>query len=141
MLPKGNLESWQKIHQFIDTFSAYGDQWLDWQNMVRTVVSNLENLGLGEFFRVGQGMHQIIFSTLDHHMLASEPRVTLEFSLNEQTVRIAYGNANLYFHESLSEEAVPIDFATQTTINYLRRLWIETKPETPIPDVLKAPRL
>ena len=141
MFPKDNLESWKQIYHFIDGFSAYGATWSDWQNMVWLVVSNLENRGLSGFFRIGSGMHQIIFSTSDHHMLESEPRVTLEFHPKEQTVRVAYSCANLNFHEPLSEETVPIDLATQTTINYLWRLWIETKLETQIPDALIAPRL
>ena len=135
MFPKDNPESWQQIYQFIDRFpdDAY---WSVWEPMVRKVVVELEKHGLSEFFRIGQGMHQIIFSTLDQHVLESEPRVTLEFSPKEQTMRVAYSYALLYFHEPLSEETVSIDLATQSTINYLRRLWIETKPEIQIPDAL-----
>jgi hypothetical protein len=105
--------------------------------MVRHVVSGLEARGLAAFFRIGQSMHHIIFSTLDHHRLTSEPRVTLEFHPKEQTVRVAYSCANLYFNEPLSEESVPVVAAVPSTLSYLRRLWSETRPSIPIPDALK----
>jgi len=83
-------------------------------------------------------MHHIILSTLDHHRLASEPRVTLEFHPSEQEVRIAYCRANLYFHEPLSEERVPVSSAVACVLEYLRRLWAETKAPAPIPKELSA---
>jgi hypothetical protein len=136
MWPRDKLESWQQIHEFIDEFpdDAY---WSKWKPMVRHVVSGLEARGLAAFFRIGQSMHHIIFSTLDHHRLTSEPRVTLEFHPKEQTVRVAYSCANLYFNEPLSEESVPVVAAVPSTLSYLRRLWSETRPSIPIPDALK----
>jgi hypothetical protein len=104
--------------------------------MVRNLVAALEAQSLVPFFRIGQSMHHIIFSTLDHHRLTSEPRVTLEFNPKDQTVRVAYSSANLYFSEPLSEHRVPANDSVNTTLGYLRRLWTETKPSTPIPDAL-----
>jgi hypothetical protein len=135
--PKDNLESWQDIQQFIAEFPD-DDYWSKWKPMVRTVVSALDARGLPPLFRIGQSMHHIIFSTLDNHQLVSEPRVTLEFLPNEQIVRIAYSHANLYFSEPLSEERVSVSAAIPSTLGYLRRLWSEMKPTTPIPDALIA---
>ena len=135
MFPKDNPESWQDIHRFVDEFpdDAY---WSKWKPMVLGVLSMLESRGLAPLFRIGQSMHHILFSTLDHHRLTSEPRVTLEFHPNEQTVRIAYSCSNLEFNEPLSQETIPIAAAMPLVLGYLRRLWSETKPATPIPDVL-----
>jgi hypothetical protein len=137
MFPKDNVESWQRIYEFIDEFpdDAY---WSQWKPMVRGVVSTLDARGLVASFRIGQSMHHIIFSTIDHHRLTSEPRVTLEFHPKEQTVRVAYSCSNLYFNEPLSQETVPLSTAAPSTLGYLRRLWCETRPDTPIPDVLNA---
>jgi hypothetical protein len=137
MVPKDNPESWEHIRVFIEEFpdDAY---WSEWKPMARNVVSSLQSCGLVTFFRIGQSMHHIIFSTLDHHRLASEPRVTLEFHPKEQTVRVAYSCSNLYFGEPLSQETLTISAAVPGILGYLRRLWSETEPGTPIPDALNA---
>ena len=133
--PKDNLESWQDIRRFIAEFPD-DDYWSKWKPMVRGVVSDLEARGLSQFFRIGQSMHHIIFSTVNHHRLSSEPRVTMEFLPKEQIVRVAYSCANLWFNEPVSEDRVAPPLAVSIMLRYLRRLWSETKPETPMPGVL-----
>lgn len=135
MFPKDNLESWQQIHDFISEYPE-DDYWSKWKPMVRNVVSALDGLGLASSFRIGQGMHHVIFSTLDHHRLSNEPRVILEFHPKDQAVRIAYSCSNLFFSQPLSEETVPVPDAVPTIIRYLRRLWQETKPDTSLPEPL-----
>jgi hypothetical protein len=135
--PKDNPESWQDIHHFIAEFPDDAN-WSGWKLMVSNVVSALESRGLVELFRVGQSMHHVIISTLEHHQLTSEPRVTLSFNAKEQSVRVAYSRSNLWFNEPLSEETVQISVAVPTTLRYLRRLWNETKPSVPIPNVLSS---
>jgi hypothetical protein len=135
--PKDNLESWQDIQQFIAEFPD-DDYWSKWKPMARGVLFDLESRGLAPLFRIGQGMHHIMFSTAERHGLTNEPRVTLEFHPKEQVVRVAYGRTNLYFCEPLSEERVAPAAAVPTVLRYLRRLWSETKPDTQIPDALVA---
>jgi hypothetical protein len=135
--PKDNVESWQDIQLFIVEYPD-DDYWSKWKPMVRGVVSTLEARGLGPLFRIGQSMHHVLISTLDHHRLTSEPRVTLDFHPKEQTVRVAYSCSNLWFNEPISQETIPISTAMPSILGYLRRLWIETKPATPIPDGLSA---
>jgi hypothetical protein len=135
--PKDNVESWQDIQLFIAEYPD-DDYWSKWKPMVRGVVSTLEARGLIPLFRIGQSMHHILFSTLEHHRLTSEPRVTLEFDPKEQTVRIAYSYSNVSFNEPLSQETIPISAALPSILGYLRRLWRETKPATEIPDGLNA---
>jgi hypothetical protein len=106
--------------------------------MVRSVVFSLKEHSLVPLFRIGQSMHHLIISTQDHHRLTSEPRVTLEFHPKEQTVRMAYSCANLGFNEPISQETISISTAMPTIFGYLRRLWSETKPTTPIQDGLNA---
>jgi hypothetical protein len=135
--PKDNLESWQDIQQFIAEYPD-DDYWSKWKPMARTIVSELEACGLAPLFRVGQSMHHIVFSTLDHHRLSSEPRVTLELLPNEHIVRVAFSRANLWFSEPLSEDRIEPSLAAATALQYLRRLWTETKPDIQIPDALEA---
>jgi hypothetical protein len=94
--------------------------------------------GLAPLFRIGQSMHHILFSTLEHHCLDAEPRVTLDFDSKEGVVRIAYSRSNLHFGAPLSEERVPLSAAVSMTLVFLRRLWSETKLTTQIPDALNA---
>jgi hypothetical protein len=137
--PIDNPESWQQIHEFIDEFpdDAY---WSKWKFMVREVVSSLEALGLAKHFRIGQSMHDIMISTADYHGLsANEPRVILVFQPREDLVRIAYSDANLIFKEPLTDEHVAITVATDRTLEYLRRLWNETKSSARMPNGLSHP--
>jgi len=135
MFPKDNPESWQRVRVFIEEFPD-DPHWSQWKPLVRSVISDLEEGGLSTTFRVGQSMHHILFSLLEHHRLTSEPRVTLEFHPASQTVRVAYGYTNLYFHEPTAEEVVPVAAAILSILAFLRRLWGEAKPGIPAPDVL-----
>lgn len=135
--PKDNLESWQDIQGFLAEFPQ-GDYGSRWTAIVRDTIAALERRGLSPLFRIGQSMHHIIFSTVDKHVLGSEPRVTLEFDPNEDIVRIAYGFGNLYFSDPASEERVAAVTAVPTILLYLRRLWKETKPDVPLPDALSG---
>ena len=76
--------------------------------MVRDVVLGLEARGLAPLFRIGQSMHEITFSTLDHHRLKLEPRVILEFRPKEQLVRVVYSRTNIDISEPLSDELVSV---------------------------------
>src|SRR5580692_5380206 len=116
MWPKDNPESWKSIHEFVAEFPDDHAYWSKWKPIVRDFVSVLEVRGLVELFRIGQSMHTIIFSTLEHHRLGSEPRVTLEFNPTEQMVWIAYSRSpghllpadDPLYREPMSQETVPI---------------------------------
>ena len=127
-----NPQSWQNIHNFIDEFPE-DEYWSNWKSMARDLVFALEARGLSKCFRVGQSMHQIIFSTSPRHGLITEPRVTLEFYPNERQVRIAYSHANVEFCKPDSVEQVDVLLASSCALRYLRQLWVETYSETEIP--------
>ena len=135
MFPKDNPESWQRIHEFIDEFPDT-PHWSQWKPLVRSVISDLESRGLSTLFRVGQSMHHILFSLVEHHRLVSEPHVTLEFHAEPQTVRVAYGYTNLHFGEPAAEEVVPVASAIPSILAFLRRLWGEARPGISVPDAL-----
>lgn len=89
------------------------------------------------YFRAGQSMHHIVFSTLDHHGLRLEPRVTVEFH-PLQELRIAYGTANLGFCTPELEYSLPFDEGFATFRRFLHQLWTATVPE-PIPEEIRSP--
>lgn len=106
--------------------------------MVREVLASLEEHATTLLFRAGQSMHHIVFPTLDRHGLEAEPRVTLEFQPERDLVRVAYSVGNLYFCTPQSEISVSPDRAVPVIQGYMRRLWIETKPDRTLPAVLGA---
>ena len=106
--------------------------------MVGETIAELEQRDLVPYFRIGQSMHQIIFSTLDHHVTSSEPRVILEFLPDEMAIRVAYGTANLSFAEPLSEKRVVMAEVIPVVLVFLRRLWEASKPSARIPPALAA---
>lgn len=140
MLPKDNPESWQRIHKFVE---KYPDDALSakWKQMARVILSRLDERGLVPLFRIGQSMSHVILSTADRHELTFEPRITLEFHPSEDLIRIAYGHTNLWFSEPLTEERVAVSAALPRLLHYLRRLWSETKLNTPIPGLLNRSTL
>jgi len=80
-------------------------------------------------------MHDIIFSTLDHHILKDEPRVTLTIQPDDEQVKVFYSYANVEFgpNAPASEEACGASAALPTILHYLKRLWVETKQGEPLP--------
>jgi len=82
-------------------------------------------------------MHQILLSTLDHHGLKGEPRVTLSVT-EDWKIKIEYSTASTYFNTPIHGEVVKSEAAFQTLTKYLQHLWTETVPE-PIPEALRKP--
>ncbi len=80
-------------------------------------------------------MHHIVFSTLDHHGLRDEPRVTIE--LHPPELRIGYGTTNLLFRTPELEYSLPFDEAFATFRRFLNQLWMATVSE-PIPEELRG---
>jgi hypothetical protein len=145
MWPANNPESWRKLREIVGE-KPNDDYWSKWKQMVDHVLSELEARSLAESFRIGQSMHTIIFSTLEHHCLAKEARLTLDFEPEKKTVQIAYShscahlshaNDHPHYYAPLAQESVLLSEAVPSVLSFLRRLWAETKPEIPTPDGLK----
>ncbi len=84
-------------------------------------------------------MSHVILSTLDHHGLKDEPRVTLEV-MKDGRIRISLTRNNVWFTEPTQFAVVEESSAIPTLRRYLWHLWEETVPE-PIPARLRAPSL
>jgi hypothetical protein len=136
MFPKNNSESWQQIHEFIGELPDDA-VWLDWKKIARGIVSSLESLCLVSEFRIGQSMGNFIFSTLDHHQVFGHRHVTISIRPDKKTVHVAYSTKSIFFKSFIAEDTYPVAEVIPGILSYLRRLWIDTKPELPIPDALK----
>jgi hypothetical protein len=125
--------------EFIEEFSDDAT-WPDWKQIARNIVTSLESMGLISQFRIGQSMSNIIFSTLDHHQVFGHRHVTISMRPDEKTVHVAYSTKSILFKSFIAEDTYPVAEVIPDILSYLRRLWIDTKPELPIPDVLKLKR-
>jgi hypothetical protein len=134
MWPRDNLESWQVTVRLIEE-QPDDPYWSAYKFAARHLLSALEERSLNRAFRAGTSMHDIIFSTLDHHVLKDEPRVTLTISPDDASVKVAYSYSNVDFGAGalVSEETCPAEKSLPTVLSYLKRLWSETKPSEMVP--------
>lgn len=131
-----NIASWEAIASFIEEFPD-DSYWTQWKPVARRFIGAGIASGLNRYFRAGQSMHHILFSTLDHHGLRDEPRVTIEVHPPLE-LRIAYGDTNLWFRTPEVEYSLPFDDAFATFRRFLHQLWTATVPE-PIPEDIRSP--
>lgn len=131
-----NIASWEAVAADIEQYPD-NEHWKSWKTLVRRFLRTGMSAGLNRYFRAGQSMHHILFSTLDHHGLRDEPRVTIELHPPSQ-VRIAYGTTNLWFSTPELEYTLPFDDGFATFRRFLHQLWMATVPE-PIPEDIRSP--
>jgi hypothetical protein len=112
--------------------------WIEWKRIAHDLVESLASDGLDASFRIGQSMSHIIFSTIDHHRLEREPRITIEIKGATKEVRIAYCDANIWFNGSIEEKIVSESEALLEMKIALRKLWNATKPTDELPKSLKS---
>ncbi|MCW5697176.1 MAG: hypothetical protein KIS96_10665 [Bauldia sp.] len=147
---RNNLESWAKLREFVAAFPD-DDYWARWKPMVIGVLDTLESYGLRDVFRAGQSMHDIVFSTADHHGLRDEPRVVLTFYPFQQLVRTTYlrlpqkpawaiesgkvaQSPHVFMAPLTLERLISPAKGTRAILEYLRMLWVDTKSHTtPLP--------
>jgi hypothetical protein len=131
-----NIAAWDFVVADIEQYPD-NEYWTPWKILVRRFLQAGTAAGLNRYFRAGQSMHHIVFSTLDHHGLRDEPRVTIEFH-PPSDLRIAYGTTNLWFCKPELEYTLPFDDGFATFRRFLHQLWTATVPE-PIPEDIRSP--
>jgi hypothetical protein len=130
-----NRATWQQV---LGLVAEYPDKeyWNRWRSIVSPILRSAVELESDSFFRAGMSMSHVVFSTLDHHGLRDEPRVTLEVK-KDWTIRISLTRNNVWFKEPSQSAIVEQSSAIPTLRRYLWHLWEETVPE-PIPAPLRS---
>lgn len=129
-----NPETWADIVQFTREFPDT-EHWNRWRSTICPVIEEALRQGYDRLFRAGSSMHHLIFSTLKHHGLRMEPRITLRVT-DDWKIGIYYSTGHIDFVAPIQSvvAAAPEAFAIFT--RYLMRLWEDTVPE-PIPERLR----
>jgi hypothetical protein len=131
-----NIDSWARIVDFIDQFSDSSST--EWRKLAHRFLKYCIDRGYNRYFRAGQSMTLLVFSTLDHHGLGNEPRITVVFSPPNK-LQLTYspstppakGDKELHYE-------LPFEEAVSTFQRFLNHLWEITIPE-PIPSSLRTP--
>jgi len=129
-----NPETWTDIVQFTREFPDT-EHWNRWRSTMCPVLEEALRQGYNRLFRAGSSMHDLIFSTLDHHGLRMELRVTLRVT-NDWKIGIYYSTVHIDFGSPIESVSVTTPEAFPVFTRYLRHLWEETVPE-PIPQELR----
>ena len=132
-----NVASWEFVKADIEQHpeSAY---WTPWKALARRFLQEGIRIGLHRHFRAGLSMNLIVFSTLDHHGLHLEPRVTVELH-PESELRVAFGTTNIELHPPAElDYLLPFEPGFATFRRFLNHLWTATMDE-PIPDDIRSP--
>lgn len=136
-LREKNRASWAEVSIFVESFSD--EQWLEWKSFVRPVLQAAIQEGLNDYFRAGQSMQHLIFSTTEEHGLElidpPPPRVTLGRDGDSQFF-VAISRSNLWFGEPDQKQMISLDIALPVLKAYLSALWVATRPSEPLPEVL-----
>jgi hypothetical protein len=132
---ENNKASWLDVLQFVDEFPE-NETWAAWKAFVRPVIEACIEAGLHQYFRAGQSMQHIIFSTSERHgleeIIPSPPRVTFGRRASERMF-VAWSHSNLWFHDPEREDAVTSENAVSVLRRYLADLWRETRPADSVP--------
>ena len=118
------------------------EHWVSWKGFVLPLLRTGIDAGLDQYFRVGQSMTHIIFSTTEEHRLEkynpSPLRITIRSEDNGQRWYIARSYKNIW--SSKPDEEAPIDSTTAFPVlkSYLVDLWRETHPNKALPEPLAS---
>lgn len=129
-----NRATWQQVLGFVAEFPE-NEYWDRWKAIVSPILKRAIESEFDSLFRAGTSMSHLIFSTMDHHGLRYEPRVTLDVR-KDWKIRISFTRNNVWFSEPTQFAVLDESSVFPTFVRYLRHLWEETVPE-PIPDRLR----
>jgi hypothetical protein len=132
-----NRATWKQVRVWIDEYPDR-EHWNRWRAIIVPLVERAIDIQFDSRFRAGLSMSLVILSTLDHHGLRNEPRVTVEVT-SDWKLRIAYSTHNISLMSPKQFEIVDPHCAFPVFARYLQHLWEETMPE-PIPEILRDRR-
>ncbi len=118
------MSAWGAVDAFVE---RHPDS--QWRGFAQQFICECVHLKLDRYFHASQSMDHLVFSTLHHHDLRDEPRVTVELHPGEHTLRIAYGRNNLWSAPPEIEYTLPFDAGVKTFQQFLKQLWNATATE------------
>lgn len=140
---KTKQESWAWITEWVESLPSQNTNWAPFTAFVVPVLRACVRAGLNDYFRAGQSMSHIIFSTAEEHGLEKysppPPRVTLLHDRKKNQWFIAWSRWNLLVKPEAMErqECVTSETVLPTLKSYLSDLWRETRQGEPLPAALE----
>ena len=129
-----NRTTWKLVQGYAREYPDH-EHWNRWRGTISPLMERAIECEVDSLFRAGLSMSTLILSTLDHHGLRAEPRVSINVT-QDWALRISYSTWNVEFKEPAQFEVALPSLAFPIFTRYLRRLWEETMPE-PIPEILR----
>lgn len=118
------------------------EHWASWKGFVLPLLRTCVDAGLDQYFRVGQSMSHIIFSTTEEHRLGkcnpSPLRITIRSEDYGQRWYIARSYRNIHFSKPESEALIDSERAFTVLKSYLADLWKETRQGEALPAPLAS---
>lgn len=130
---ESNHESWVWLVGWAEEMPD--PNWTSWKSFALPLLKACMDEGLDQYFRAGQSLVHLIFSTAEEHGLEKyyppPPRVTAKFDGAKWF--IAWSYQNLHFSEADREDPVDSETAFAILKLYLADLWRETRPNESLP--------
>ncbi len=124
---QGNLQSWRDLEEFVESLNTA--QLLAYRELAQSLLRDCVALRLDRYFRAGQSMWDLIFSTAEQHGLENidppPPRVT--FGLRQEGAFVATSDCNLWFNEADRLDDVTSGTAFSVLKLHLKLLWDTTR--------------
>ncbi len=134
-------ESWTWLTEWVESLPKHNANWAPLTEFVIPVLSACVRAGLNEYFRIGQSMSKIIFSTAEEHGLEKydplPPRVSLRYDWEQNQWFIALSHLDLSGElEVARQDCVTSGTVLITLKAHLTVLWRETHEGEPLPAAL-----
>lgn len=111
--------------------------WRGWTPFMRSVIQSGIDAGWDKYFRIGQALDQIIFSTCEQHGLErfSPPPARVTLAKYQGQYSVAYSHKDV--RDTLAERRDVVTSATVLPVlsSYLIALWQETRPTELLPEL------
>jgi hypothetical protein len=137
--PETNEASWADMVAFMSQVARV-DALAGWGRNASAILARGQALGLDRFFRAGQSMQHLIFSTAPRHGLDDEPRVTVawpesdtESAATGRRIEVSLGRANRWFSAPDQVAVVEEPDGWSTVARYLELLWRVTRGDAAPP--------
>jgi hypothetical protein len=139
-LANDNRASWVAVLAFVRQFPE-DDVWKKWRQDMSALLEASMAEGLDNYFRAGQSMQHIIFSTAEKHGLEyiepQPPRVTVGFN-KDMSLFVAWSNLNIWLNDPTHRDSLDGNAGFNTLKHYLAELWSSTRPYQQLPPSLAS---